>query len=139
MIRSGKCTITVGTFERLHTSVLSEVPCQLIRTSKFPVASFPVTLIRFFSRVCPLVCLEMRALGINLGTTRVGAAVDPLVALGRLGIVVHCVHQLIGIIGGCRMGGHHGHGIASMLLLGHDWAGWVGGRWCDGIVMEWSG
>ena len=140
MIRSGKRPITVSTFERLNTSVFSEVPCQLIRASKLPVTSFPVTLVWFFSGVRPLMCLEMRALGIDLGTTRIGAAVDPLVALGGLGIVVYSIHQLIRVIGGSRMGGHHGHRIASLLLfLGHDWTGGVGGWWCDRIVVEWSG
>lgn len=105
VVGTSKCTLTVRTLERLHSRVLAHVPGKLVRASELPVAAFPVALVRFLPGMGPLVCFEVRALGVDLGAAWVGAAVDTLVALG-LGIVVHGIDQLIGTVlcphGSCR-------------------------------------
>ena len=85
--------------EWLHTVVLAHVAGKLIRASKLPAATLPVALVGFFSRVCSLVGLEMRALSVDLVASGIRAAVHTLVPLRRLGIV-HGIHELIG--GVCR-------------------------------------
>ena len=97
MIGSCKCSLTMWTLEWFHSGVFSHVPCQLIRPCKFPGATFPAALVRFLSGVRSLVGLEVRTLCVDLVTAWVSAAMHTLVPL-RLGIVVHSIHQFVGIV-----------------------------------------
>ena len=100
MVGPCKGMLTMRALEWLHTVVLAHVAGKLIRASKLPAATLPVALVGFFSRVCSLVGLEMRALSVDLVASGIRAAVHTLVPLRRLGIVVHGIHELIG--GVCR-------------------------------------
>ena len=92
MIGSSKRSLTVRALERLDSRVFPHVPCQFVRSGKLPAATFPRALVRLFSGVRSLVCLEVRALGVDLVAAGVGAAMDALVPLRLGGIVVDCVH-----------------------------------------------
>jgi len=54
------------TLERFGSSVFPIVPSQLVGPGKPPAASFPRTLVRFFTGVGPLVSLQVGALGVDL-------------------------------------------------------------------------
>ncbi len=99
MVGSRESSLTMGALEWFDSSVLSHVPCELIRACKFPCAAFPCALVRFFSSMGPLVGLEVGALGVDLVTARIAATVDSLVPLW-LGIVIDGIHKVIGIVGG---------------------------------------
>ena len=92
MVRSGKRSFAVGTLERLDPRVFPHVPGKLVGSRKLPVAAFPAALVGLFTSVGSLVGLEVGALGVDFVAAGVGASVDPLVALRRLGIVVDCVY-----------------------------------------------
>ena len=95
------------TLERLDPSVLAHVPSQLIRPSKFPTAAIPVALVRFLASVRPLVCLKMRALGVDLAAAGVSAAMHTFVSL-RFGVIVDGIDQLeLAVLGpSCHAGQH---------------------------------
>ena len=92
VVRSGKSSITMRAFEWFDPSVFSEVASEFIGAGKLPVAAFPTALVGLFSSVSPLVCLEVRALGVDLVASRIGAAMNSLVALRRLSVVVNGIH-----------------------------------------------
>ena len=54
--------------ERLGSSMLTIVTGQFIWSGKLPATTFPRAFIRLLSRVRPLVCLQVRALGVHLVT-----------------------------------------------------------------------
>ena len=95
MVRSGKCSLAMLTFEWFHASVFAHVSSEFIRAGKLPTASLPVTLVRFLSGVCSLVCLEVRALGVDLVAPGVRTAVNTLVPLWRLSVIVDSVHEIV--------------------------------------------
>ncbi len=98
MIRTSKSTITVLTFERFNSSVLTIVTGELVRTGKLPITAFPCTFVGFFAGVGALVGFEVRALGIDFGTARISTTMDSLVPLRRFGIIIDGIHELIRIV-----------------------------------------
>ena len=128
MVGASERPLAVWTLERLHSGVLAHVPGELIRASKLPVAAFPVALVRFLPCVGSLVSFEVRALGVHLGASWVGAPVDALVALG-LGVVVHRIHQLVR----AELGGNAARHQVRELL---DGRGRVGGGRADRVMVE---
>ena len=68
VVRAGERPITVQAMERFGTCMLAEVPRQLIRAGKSPVAAFPVAGVRFFPGVGTLVSLEVRRFRVDLVT-----------------------------------------------------------------------
>ena len=134
MVGSGESSLAVRALERLDSGVFPHVPCQLVRSSKLPAATFPRALVRFFTRVCSLVSLQVGALGVDFVAAGVGTAMDALVSL-RLGrVVVDSVHQFVGIVGG-KSGGHD-VGESGVLLHGR---GGIGTRWAEGEVVKGGG
>ncbi len=63
--------------KRLLTSVLSEVPGELIRSGKLPSASFPGALVGFLTSVSALVGFQVARLGVNLAAPREEAEMAP--------------------------------------------------------------
>lgn len=76
VVGPGEAPFTVGTLEGFHSCVLAEVSSQFIRTCKLPRAAFPHTLVRFFPCVCPAVCFQVRALGVDFGAATKVTAVN---------------------------------------------------------------
>lgn len=62
VVGSGEGSITQRTLERLLTSVLAEMPRELIAPGKLPRAAVPLADVRFLARVRAHVRLEMRTL-----------------------------------------------------------------------------
>jgi len=53
MIGSRKASITILAFERFTSGVFSEMPSQLVTSSKPPLATIPRTFVWLFSCMCP--------------------------------------------------------------------------------------
>ena len=98
MIGSSEGSVTVWALKWLNSSVFSEMSCEFVGTSEFPAAALPTALVWFFTSVGPLVSLEVRALGVNLVTARIGAAVHTLVSLWGFGIVVDSIHDVVRVV-----------------------------------------
>ena len=128
VIRTSKRPVAVGTFERFNASVFAIVARQFIGSSKLPVAPFPGALVRLFTGVSSLVCLEVGTLGVNLVAAWVLASVDPLVPWWRLCVIVHSIHEFKGVVRGYRhplsregmwCGDHGRWWVAEGVLGGH--------------------
>jgi len=61
--------------------VFSRVPCQFVRPSKSPPATFKVAHVRLLARVCSLVSLEVAGFGVRLVAARLRTGVDDLLPL----------------------------------------------------------
>ena len=61
-----KSAITEVTSERFASRVFPQMPCELIRSCKPPVALRPRAAVRLLSCVCSLVSLQVRTLRVNL-------------------------------------------------------------------------
>lgn len=81
MVRPGKGTFAVGTFERLDASVLAVVTGELIRAGKLPSTSLPCTFVWLLPSVSPQMGFEVRTLCVHLTAARIGATVGTLVLL----------------------------------------------------------
>lgn len=94
--------------------------CQLIRTSKAPVAAVPRTPVRFLTRVSPEVSFQMGRLGVDLLAAWVITVVDPSF------LQVRVVPPVVA--------GRHGG-----LSWGWGW-GWgcCGGLW-KACILAWDG
>ena len=55
---------------------------QLIGSGKLPTAAFPVTNVRLFSRMCPLVGFQVTRLGVGFGATFLRTMVNDSFAFG---------------------------------------------------------
>ena len=66
VVTSGEWSWAQVALEWFLTSVFSIVPGQLIRSGKFPAATFPWAGVGFLTCVSPFVSFQMRALGVNL-------------------------------------------------------------------------
>ena len=66
MIAASECSPTDGAVERSVSSMLAIVTRQLVGARELPTTSGPVAAVRFLSRVCSHVSLEVRTLGVRL-------------------------------------------------------------------------
>ena len=78
MIRSRESLSTHPALEWFLSRVSAIVACEFVRASKRPITSLPGTSEGLLSGVYPLVRLEVRALGVPLGTVGVVTVVHPL-------------------------------------------------------------
>ena len=76
VIGAGEGSIAHLALERPVSSVFSVVTSELIRSSEFPSAILPGTLVRFLSSVRPQVGLQVRGFCIGLGAALVIARVS---------------------------------------------------------------
>ena len=95
MIRARKLSRAQVTLERLLSRVLPVVAGELVGARKLPRAPGPRALVRFLTRVSPLVGLEVGALGVDLVTAGEVALMD-------LATVVRATDQGLGaeVVGG---------------------------------------
>ena len=68
VITASKSSVTQMTLEGFAAGVFAMMPGELVRSGKLPVTSLPAAEVGLLPRVCPLVGLEVRALGVNLQT-----------------------------------------------------------------------
>ena len=66
MVTPGKCSLTQVTVERFAARVFPQVSRQFIRAGKLPVTVGPGARVGLLPRVCPLVGLQVGALGVHL-------------------------------------------------------------------------
>ena len=76
MIRSGKSSFTKATLKRPMACMFSVMPCKFVRSGKFPTAAFPATNIRLFTRMSPVVSLQMAWLCIGFQTSVIGTCMN---------------------------------------------------------------
>ena len=136
VIGASKGPLAVLALEGLDSSVLAHVARELVGAGELPAATLPVTFIRFLASVCPLVRLQVGALGVDFVAARVRATVNALVSLRGLGIVVDGIHEVVRGVGRERLGQQLR--IEGLIL---QRGGWVGVRWSDdigrgGIMLE---
>lgn len=77
VVGAREASVTVWTLERLDASVFPEMSCQFIGPSKLPRATFPCTLVGFFSCVCPSVCFQVRTFRVHFVASLIVASVYP--------------------------------------------------------------
>lgn len=87
MVAAGEASVAMPAFERLRAGVLAVMARQFVRTRESPFAALPAALVRLFSRVRPLMGLEMRALGVHLLASGELAFVYPAFRVGRTVLV----------------------------------------------------
>lgn len=118
VIRAGKAALADLTLEGLCAGVLAVVAGELIGTGKTPLALGPLAAVRLLACVNALMCLQVRAFGVNLGAAWIVAAVNA--SLLKFGIVAAIVSRLtaaaVAVAGRGNLS-HHGGGIVLLLLL----------------------
>ena len=85
MVASSEGTLANGTLEGFRASMFPIVTSQFVASGEPPFAFRPLTLVRFFTCVYPLVRLQVRTLRVDLCTTYKITVVDS--SLLELGIV----------------------------------------------------
>lgn len=77
MIAPRERSLTDRAFERFRASVLTIVPRQLVAPRKSPLTFRPLTLVRLFTRMYPLMGLQVRTLRVDFRTTYEITVVNP--------------------------------------------------------------
>lgn len=100
VIGSRKGPFTKSTLERSVSGVLPCVSGELVRSGKLPATTFIRADVGFLASVSSKVSLEMRRLGVGLGTALVRAVVDDLLPLGPDALLLRLGHLGLGRAGG---------------------------------------
>lgn len=75
MVRPGEGTLAEVALEGTVAGVLAKVACELVTASEFPSTALPVAVIWLFTCVCPVMGLEVGALGVSFATASEGTGV----------------------------------------------------------------
>lgn len=76
MIGSREGSLAELTLERLLSRVFAIVSSQFVRSRELPGTADPRARVRLLPRMCPLMCLQVRGLGVHLLTAVEVALVD---------------------------------------------------------------